>query len=162
MTSGRFWLLALLLGGAAMAAAAGCNGGGAPCTKCPPMEGRYMLQFTAGPLPADCVSLAVNLPQGPLDIQRAGSGLTATLEGVELQGTAFQSFDFNLLGIDTRPDGGSTQFSFSGRYTPGQADGGTGQIAGTFTGDYARESAQGLSRCSIIRDYTAAQQRGQP
>lgn len=161
MTSGRFWLIATAAGLTATAVAAGCGDNGAPCTTCPPIEGRYPLEFEAGTLPADCTSLGVGLPQGALDIQRSGSGLTATMDGVPMEGTLFQSNDFSLLGAQSGLDGGSTQFSLSGRYTPGRLDGGTGSIAGSFTGTYARGSAQGTRRCSIFRGYTATQQ-GQP
>ncbi|HYI00790.1 hypothetical protein [Hyalangium sp.] len=159
MTSGRFWMIAATLASTTAALAAGCGDNGSPCSTCPSMEGRYALEFAEGAIPADCASLGVTLPQGPLDIQRAGAGLTATLEGVELQGTVYQTFDFSLLGTQAALDGGSTQYSVSGRYTPARTDGGTGGISGSFTGTYARGSAQGTRRCSILRAYTAAQQR---
>jgi hypothetical protein len=161
MTSGRFWLIATGLALTATAVAAGCGNVGAPCTTCAPIEGRYPLEFEAGSLPADCASLGVGMPQGPLDIQRSGAGLTATLDGVPMEGTLFQSNDFSLLGAQAALDGGSTQFSLSGRYTPTARDGGTGSISGSFTGSYARGSAQGTRRCAIFRGYTATQQ-GQP
>jgi hypothetical protein len=161
MNSGRFWLIAAAFAITATALAAGCGDNGAPCTTCPSMEGRYPLEFEGGTIPADCASLGVELPKGPLDIQRTGSGLTATLDGVPLEGTVYQTFDFTLLGTQAALDGGSTQFSVNGRYAPGRTDGGTGGISGTFTGTYARGSAQGTRRCSIFRGYTATQ-GGQP
>jgi hypothetical protein len=161
MTTGRFWLIAAALATTATALAAGCGDNGAPCTTCPPVEGRYTVAFEPGTIPADCASLGVGLPQGPLDIQRTGAGLTATLDGVPMEGTVYQTFDFTLLGTQAGLDGGSTQFSLSGRYTPGRLDGGTGALAGSFTGAYARGSAQGTRRCSLYRAYTAAQ-GGQP
>jgi hypothetical protein len=161
MISGRFWLMATTVVGTAVAAASGCGGGHTPCTSCPPIDGRYPLEFSAGTLPANCASLSVTLPQGPLDIQHTGNLVTATLDGVEMQGTLYQSFDFTLLGSQPPMDGGSTQFSISGIYTPGSADGGSGKISGSFTGNYTRPSAQGASSCSIFRAYTATQQ-GQP
>jgi hypothetical protein len=160
MTSGRFWPIAAALTVSAVALSAACGGGsGSPCTSCPPMEGTYTVEFAAGELPAECATLGVTLPQGPLDIQRAGGGLTATWEGVELQGTLYQSLDFNLLGTEAQLDGGRTQFSLNGRYTPGSMDGGVGSLSGSFTGSYTRGSAQGPRNCSILRAYTAAQQR---
>jgi hypothetical protein len=171
MTSRRFWLFTAALArplmttamATAMATALGCGGTGAPCTHCPPIEGRYPLEFAAGAVPTDCASLGVALPKGPLDIQRAGSQLTATMDDVSLQGTVYQSAEFNLLGSQVPQDGGSsTQFSLTGTYTPGRPDGGTGKISGSFTGSYARPSAQGTSRCTLPRAYTATQQQGQP
>ncbi len=159
MTSGRFWMMAAVLAGAVLGPAVGCGGGGTPCTTCAPIEGRYPLEFAAGTLPSDCVA-GVALPTGPLDIQRSGNGLTATLDAVPMQGTLYQSTEFNLLGSQALQDGGSsTQFSISGTYTAGKPDGGLGQIAGSFTGTYTRPTAQGSGRCSIFRAYTAAQQR---
>lgn len=159
MTSGRFWLIAAALAATAVAFSAACGGSGSPCTSCPPMEGRYTVEFAAGAIPEDCAALGVTLPRGPLDIQRAGAGLTATWDEVELEGTLYQSLDFSLLGTEAELDGGRTQFSVSGRYMPGSADGGVGAISGSFTGAYTRGSAQGPRNCSIFRAYTAAQQR---
>jgi hypothetical protein len=161
MTSKRFGLIAAALVSAAVAAASGCGSGGTPCKSCPPIEGRYPLTFAAGTVPANCTSLGVALPRGPLDIQRAGGQLTASLDEVELQGSVYQTLEFTLLGTQATLDGGTTQFSLNGTYTPGHPDGGTGQIAGSFTGTYSRGSAQGASNCTLFRAYTAAQQ-GQP
>jgi hypothetical protein len=146
----------------AFAVAAGCGGStGAPCTSCAPIEGRYPLEFAAGTLPEDCAALGVDLPRGPLVIQRMGNGLNATLETVPMQGTLYQSAEFTLLGNQTGDGGSTTQFSLTGTYTPGQADGGTGKLSGSFTGTYNRPSPQGMSRCSLFRPYTATQ-NGQP
>ncbi|WP_224366452.1 hypothetical protein [Hyalangium versicolor] len=165
MTSGRFWVIATTLASTAVAVAIGCGEDGAPCTACPSIEGRYPLEFAAGSLPAECTSLGVTLPKGPLEIQHTGSQLNATLDAVGLQGTLFQNYSFTLLGSQSATDGGTTQFSLSGTYIPGRADGGTdggtGQLSGSFTGTYTRPSAQGTARCSLVRAYTATQ-NGQP
>jgi hypothetical protein len=159
MTSGRLWLIAAALSTTAVALSAACGASGSPCTSCPPLEGRYTVAFAAGETPDDCAALGVTLPQGPLDIQRAGAGLTATWEEVELQGTLYQSLDFTLLGAEVPLDGGRTQFSLNGRYMPGSADGGVGALSGSFSGSYTRASPQGQSDCSIVRPFTAAQHR---
>jgi hypothetical protein len=160
MNSGRFWLIVAALAITAVAMSAACgNSGGAPCTNCPAMEGRYMVQFAAGTDPEECATLGVPLPRGPLDIERAGAALTAHWEAIELQGTLYQSNDFTLLGTDAELDGGRTTFSLSGRYAPGSTDGGLGMISGTFTGTYTRGSPQGPQDCSHFRPYTAAQQQ---
>jgi hypothetical protein len=79
-----------------------------------------------------------------------------------MQGTLYQNAEFTLLGAQTQTDGGSsTQFSLTATYTPGRADGGTGQLAGSFTGSYSRPSPQGTGRCTLMRTYTATQ-NGQP
>jgi hypothetical protein len=162
MNSERFWLVAALLASTAFAAAAGCDGStSAPCTSCAPIEGRYPLQFASGTLPEDCAALGVDLPRGLLEIQRMGNALNATLETVPMQGTLYQNAEFTLLGSQTATDGGTTQFSLTGMYIPGPTDGGAGQLSGSFTGTYNRPSPQGMSRCSLIRPYTATQ-LGQP
>src|SRR5687767_4325643 len=98
MNSGRFWLLAIPLVGVAFLASPGCGGStGSPCTNCPPIEGTYALEFAPGPVPQDCATIGVQLPQGPLEIERTGPQLTASLNGVELSGTLYASYDFSLL-----------------------------------------------------------------
>jgi hypothetical protein len=160
MNSGRFWLIVAALATSAVALSAACgNSGGAPCTNCPPMEGRYMVEFALVATPDECAPLGVSLPRGPLDVERAGGALTATWDGIDMQGTLYQSLEFNLLGTDAELDGGRTTFSLNGRYTPGSTDGGMGMLSGSFTGTYTRGSPQGPRDCSLFRPYTAAQQR---
>ncbi|HVG60043.1 MAG TPA: hypothetical protein VNA24_15910 [Hyalangium sp.] len=162
MNSGRFVLIIAALATSAIALSAACgNEGGSPCTDCPPMEGRYVVAFAAVTNPDECAPLGVFLPRGPLDIGRAGSALTAHWDGMEMQGTLYQSLDFNLLGTDAQLDGGRTTFSVNGRYAPGSTDGGMGMISGTFTGTYTRGTPQGPQDCALFRPITAAQQ-GQP
>jgi hypothetical protein len=100
----------------------------------------------------------VQLPQGPLEIERTGPQLNASVDGVKLQGTLFQSYDFNLLSAQTQLDGGTDTLSFSGRYVPVLRDGGTGSISGSFSGDYSRTAPQGTRRCTLSRTYTATQE----
>jgi hypothetical protein len=156
MNSGRFWLVAATLVLTVVILSPGCgDNGGSPCTNCPPIEGRYELEFAAGALPADCTALGVQLPKGPLEIERTGPQLNATVDGVELQGTLFQSYDFSLLSTATAADGGTDTLNFSGRYIPTLRDGGTPQITGSFTGTYSRTPPQGTRRCTLSRGYTA-------
>ncbi|MDC0707856.1 hypothetical protein POL68_05185 [Stigmatella sp. ncwal1] len=152
MTSGRLWLAALCL------LATGCDGGGsAPCADCPPIEGRYDLEFAAGPLPAACVSEGVGLPAGPLDIQRSGGQLTGSVAGVTLQGSVYPNSTFTLLG-SRAADGGSDSLNFTGSYSAGSADGGTeAQLAGSLTRGFTRAGGTGAP-CSLIRSFTAARQ----
>ncbi len=156
MNSGRFWLLAASLAGVAFVVSPGCGGGtGSPCTNCPPIEGTYALQFAPGSVPQDCATLGVQLPQGPLEIERTGPQLTASLNGVELTGTLYASYDFSLLSSPTQRDGGVDTFTLNGRYIPVLRDGGTPQINGTFLGNYTRTPPQGTQRCTLNRSYTA-------
>jgi hypothetical protein len=159
MNSGRFWLVVVSLAGTAVILSPACgDSGGSPCSTCPPIEGSYELEFASGTLPADCAAIGVQLPQGALEIERTGPQLNATVDGVALQGTLFQSYDFNLLSPQTQLDGGTTTLSFSGRYVPVLRDGGTGSISGTFSGNYSRTAPQGTRRCTLARPYTATQE----
>jgi hypothetical protein len=159
MNSGRFWLLAAALAGTAFLVSPGCGGGtGSPCTNCPPIEGTYSLEFAPGTLPTDCTAIGVQLPRGPLEIERTGPTLNASLDGVELTGTLYQTYDFTLLSSPTPRDGGSDTWTLSGRYIPVLRDGGTAQINGTFSGNYTRTPPQGTRRCTMSRPYTATQE----
>ncbi|MDY7227985.1 hypothetical protein [Hyalangium rubrum] len=159
MTSGRFCLIAVTLAGTAVALSPGCGDSNVePCTTCPPIEGRYTLEFAEGALPAECNPLSIELPEGPLEVNRAGSQLTGTVDGVALQGTVYQTYDFSLVGARTPTDGGTETYSFSGRYVPARMDGGTGQLTGSFNGNYSRTLPTGAQRCAVGRAYTATQQ----
>jgi hypothetical protein len=159
MNSGRFWLLVVSLAGTAVVLSPGCGDNtGTPCGNCPPMEGSYELEFAAGTLPADCAAIGVRFPQGQLEIERTGPNLNATVDGVGLTGTLYQSYDFNLQSPLSAFDGGTDTLSFSGRYIPVVRDGGVGQLTGSFTGTYTRTAPQGTRRCTLSRSYTATQE----
>ncbi|SES79008.1 hypothetical protein [Stigmatella erecta] len=151
MTSGRLWLAALCL------LSTGCDDEGAPCTDCPAIEGRYALAFAEGTVPAACASQGVGLPQGPLDLQRTGSQLTGSMEGVALQGSVYTNSSFLLLGSQGL-DGGSDSLSFSGNYSAGNPDGGTqAQLTGSLTRGYTRAGSS-TAPCSLVRSFTATRQ----
>ncbi|SEK68367.1 hypothetical protein SAMN05444354_10279 [Stigmatella aurantiaca] len=151
MTSGRLWLAALCL------LATGCDEEGAPCTDCPALEGRYALVFAEGTLPAACASEGVGLPRGPLDLQRSGSQLTGSVEGVALQGSVYANSTFLLLGSQGL-DGGSDSLSFNGTYSGGSPDGGTdAQLTGSLTRGFTR-AGSATAPCSLVRSFTATRQ----
>lgn len=159
MNSGRFWLVAALLAGTAFVVSPGCgNGTGSPCGNCPPIEGTYSLEFAPGTLPPDCTAIGVQLPAGSLEIERTGATLNASLDGVELTGTLYQSYDFTLLSNSGPGDGGTDTLTLNGRYIPVVRDGGTAQLTGTFSGNYTRTPPQGTRRCALTRTYTATQE----
>ncbi|HEX8701124.1 MAG TPA: hypothetical protein VF815_19925 [Myxococcaceae bacterium] len=159
MNSGRFWLIAAVLAGTAFIVSPGCGSGtSAPCSTCPAIEGTYELEFAPGALPADCTAIGVQLPRGPLEIERTGPNLSASLDGVALSGTLFQSYDFTLLSSSGPGDGGTDTFTLNGRYIPQVTDGGTAQLTGTFSGNYSRTPPQGTRRCTLTRSYTATQE----
>lgn len=163
MTSGRFlfpfvpWVLA----GALVVNTLGCSGGSGGCTNCPPMEGRYALVLGEGTDSAGCRDVAPRLPQGPLEVSRQGSALSATLDGVTLSGTLYQTYDFRLLALGDE-DGGTPgrleSETLLGRYVPAAGDGGVVSLVGDFQGDFTSSSAAGTVRCSVTRSFTATRQ----
>ncbi|MCP3137909.1 hypothetical protein [Pyxidicoccus xibeiensis] len=163
MTSGR-----LALAGAAVMTAVltltspGCGDGATPCTDCPPLEGRYRMGFAgdAG-VGGDCATLGVALPRDkPLNIARTGDRLTGTLEGVSLTGSVSGQGTFSLAGtLAGGTDGGRTDtLSLAGRYTPSVADGGTAQLAGTYTGTFSRTGPSGPQRCNVVSPFSATRE----
>ena len=161
MTTGRipsFALAAFVL----CLAAAGCGGSSQGCLQCSPIDGRYALEFGTGMTPGTCQGVTVTLPQGALDMTRQGSELSATLEGVTLRGTLYETNDFNLLGSRVgNMDGGTAGLeseSLSGRYVAGVGDGGVDRLIGDWQGNFASTSTGGPRRCSVTRPFTATRQ----
>jgi hypothetical protein len=163
MTSGRFWFptCTLTLAGALLAASQGCGSGGSPCSECPPIEGRYALELQEAPLPSTCSGLTVTSPEGPLDVTRQGSDVTAMLEGMTLRGTLYATYDFNLVGIAGGADGGTggpDSASLTGRYIPVVRDGGVPRLEGSWQGNFSGTSGGGTRRCTVTRSFTATPQ----
>ncbi len=161
MTSGRFWFptCTFMLAGTLLAASQGCGGGGSPCSECPPLEGRYALEWQEDPLPTACNGLTVTLPVGPLDVQQRGSNVTATLDGLTLRGTLYTTYNFNLVGFaDGTADGGTggpDSASLSGRYIPVIRDGGVPRLEGNWLGDFSGANGGGTRHCTVTRSFTA-------
>src|SRR5690242_11729598 len=111
MISGRFWFPTFPLTFAgALLIGSGCGDGSSQgCIECPPMEGRYALELEPGTNPSACNGVTVELPRGPLEVSRQGSEVTATLQGLTLRGTLYQSSDFSLVGssLGQETDGGT-------------------------------------------------------
>ncbi|HEX8821800.1 MAG TPA: hypothetical protein VF794_17880 [Archangium sp.] len=165
MTSGRFWFHTCALPGvlALLSASTGCTGGGgSPCSNCPPIEGRYALQLEESAFPEDCGEVAVDLPEGPLEVSRQGSDVTATLNGMTLRGTLYTTYDFNLLGVGAETTdggiGGLESASLSGRYIPAVGDGGVPRLRGDWQGTYSGTSGGGTRYCTVTRPFTAPRQ----
>ncbi|OJH38954.1 hypothetical protein [Cystobacter ferrugineus] len=161
MTSGRIHspeLVVLLLS----LTAAGCGGTSQGCIQCSPIDGRYALEFGDGMTPGTCQGVTVTLPQGPLDMTRQGSELTAQLDGLTLRGTLYQTNDFNLLGTRAGSmDGGTAGLeseNLTGRYVAGVGDGGVDKLIGDWQGNFASTSTGGTRRCSVTRPFTATRQ----
>lgn len=174
MISGRLSRTAAVLLGALCAWTA-CGQSPPPCTECPPMEGRYSLVLQETGVPSNCPSLTVSFPTGPLDVQRTESQLTASLNGLELQGTLYATSDFTLFGSPGADggtggadggtggaDGGTGRpdsVSLTGRYIPAsEEDGGVPQLTGTYVGNHSGSSGGRPQRCTVTRSFTATRQ----
>ncbi len=164
MNSGRFGFptFPLTLAGMLLMAS-GCGGSSQGCTNCPPMEGTYGLALEPGMTPSSCEGVTVALPQGPLEVNRQGSELDATLDGMTLRGTLFQTYDFSLVGnsLGQPTDGGTSgpdSTILSGRYIPAIGDGGVPRLVGDWQGNFSSTTAGGTQRCSVTRSFTATRQ----
>ncbi|NMO21734.1 hypothetical protein HPC49_42240 [Pyxidicoccus fallax] len=163
MTSGRFVSLGgtVLMAVLTFTAPLGCGDGTTPCTDCPPLEGRYRLDFADAGVSGECTQLGVALPQGKrLDITREEATLTGSVEGVPLRGTVSSLGTFNLGGASAgSPDGGVTQvLNMTGRFTPPVEDGGTARLAGTYTGNFTRAGPNGPQRCNVVNPFSATRE----
>ena len=92
---------------------------GQPCTDCPPIEGTWFLQYVAPDFPCDGGTLAA--PQMTVSFTREGSVVRAAIDGVQLNGTLYDSYDFSLSG---QMPGGSLFVQVRGIYTASGADAG--------------------------------------
>ncbi len=128
--------------------AAAC-GNSQPCsTTCPPVEGVWFLQFIAPVFPCD--GGTAGEPPATVSFTREGSVLRGAVDGVELRGTVYDTFDFTLNG--TMP-GGGREISLRGRYVPAStSDGGNDSIT---NGNLVRST----SACRDDRRFTGARYR---
>ena len=84
-----------------------------PCADCPPVEGTWFLQYIAPDFPCDGGVLAA--PPATVAFTREGSVMRGAIEGVQVSGTLYDTYDFSLNG--QLPGGGLT-ISMRGRYNP--------------------------------------------
>ena len=122
------------------------------CNDCPPLAGGWTLIFDDPALlsaPCEAMGVAHVADALALTVTQVGSGLQGTLEGVELRGTAWDTWDFNLNGTIDQESLLLT-LAVSGRYGPGAGDGG-GRLSGAYTASHAR----GDRSCVFSRRFTA-------
>lgn len=120
-----------------------------PCSgSCPRLEGVWFLQYVAPVFPCD--GGTAGDPPMTVSFTREESVLRAAIDGVEVRGTVYDTFDFTLNG--TKPDG-TRQVSMRGTYKPATtSDGGDEQIyAGTLT--------RSTDACRDDRRFTGARYR---
>lgn len=137
-----------------VAVLAGCSGNDAkPCNTCPQVAGNWTFQFEAAGEPsAACAQLQRTTPPASFSVTQVGSSLGSELEGVEVRGTLYDTYDFGLSGTANGEDGGVTSVSLNGRYVPNVAGTDAGErLQGSFNGNYT----SGETSCVVSRGYTA-------
>ncbi|MEW6430767.1 MAG: hypothetical protein AB1730_04600 [Myxococcota bacterium] len=90
-------VLALALLALALAACTNAS----PCSTCPPLAGTYSVAWERALNLADGCAATGPQPQ-TLTFSQAGATASVLVDGVELQGSVYDTFDFSLSG--TRPD----------------------------------------------------------
>jgi hypothetical protein len=144
---------------ACLAVLAGCESDNRPCTACPPIEGRYALEFDSTTTTGSCQG--VNPPaDGTLSIGRQAASLTGSLPPYEdMRGTLYTGGDFTLSGSASTTDGGTPTDRLTVRavYLAGR-DGGVATLDGTMLEIRQRSSPSGATECSISRAFTGTRQ----
>src|SRR5438045_412211 len=117
---------------AAFALSACTCGDETACSQCPPLEGTYAMSYDSAQAASCDLS---NWRPATVAITRVGSTARSSLYGVDLSGTLFDSFRFQLTGA-TSIDGGSVSIDLHGTFVPpsNATDGGS-QIRGEYAVD---------------------------
>ena len=119
-----------------------------PCVSCPPLEGVWFLQYMT-PTRSGCSAATLPAPPMTVSLTRQGSVLHGAIDGISIQGTLYDTYDYVLSGIEAQLDGGSRTASLRGRYTKGStADAGTDTLDGTLS--------RAIPSCSEDTRYTGA------
>jgi hypothetical protein len=117
-----------------------------PCSTCPPIEGVWFLQYVAPVFPCDA-GTPLPTPPNALQLQREGSVLRSVLDGIELTGTLYDTYDFTLNG---QALGGGETVSMRALYRPASnPDAGDEQL---LEGRLTRDT----EACSEQRTFTGA------
>ena len=121
---------------AAMVLGAACTDS-LPCSNCPAMEGTYAFTWQAPTTNVTGCSRLTTPRPSMLTFNRVGSSLTSSLDGQELRGTLFDTYDFTLSGgvdiasnlrgrLVTGSDAGAIRLTGTLRTSLGVADAGLG------------------------------------
>lgn len=118
-----------------------------PCadSACPPMEGTWFFQYITPDFPCD----GGTAPTPPMTVSftREGSVLRSAIDGVQISGTVYDTFDFSLNG--QLPGGGMT-INMRGTFKPAsRADAGDDTL-------YNGRLARSTSACTDDRRFTGA------
>jgi len=155
---------AIALGAAALlGAASACSASNNACFRlCPALAGQWLVAFEPATDPSECQDIGATVRDGILDVAQQTSALSATFDGEELSGTAYDTGQFTLDGLFAPDAGGlGDAFSFRGTFTPSPTpspDGGAGgdALSGTYDATLRRQGAQGTVTCHLVRSYAAA------
>ena len=141
-------LLRVLLATVMLVPLAACNDNQPCTTNCPAIEGVWFLQYIAPVFPCDGGSAGE--PPATVAFSREGSVVRGAIDGVEVRGTVYDTFDFTLNG--TSPDG-ARNVSLRGRYKPA-----TGSDSGDET-LYDGTLIRSTNACRDDRRFTGARYR---
>ena len=145
------WLVSIFL----LGTGAACSDA-QPCSSCPNIQGVYDLRFDdSSGTPAECVTLGVSDPVGPLTLGQFGSGLTGTLGGTALRGTLYDTFDFSLSGVPDSDGGTTGGVTLHCRFIQGVADGGD-SLRGTWGTTVHQSRGTGPVDCTLNRPVTGS------
>ncbi len=114
-----------------------------PCSDCPAVEGVWFLQYVAPDFPCDAGALAA--PPATVSFTREGSVMRTAIDGVQMSGTLYDTFDFQLGG---QQPGGGLFVQLRATYVGGAADGGETLVGGRL--------ARSTDQCRDDRRFTGA------
>ncbi|MFL5318727.1 MAG: hypothetical protein ACJ790_03655 [Myxococcaceae bacterium] len=137
--------------------AAGCGSDNQTCSTCPKVEGTWAI--TSGQPDQACSN--GKAPPSSLTITRVGSTIRSTIEGNELTGTVFDTFDFTLSGATGGSTGGADagvrvpdHVELRAKFIEGTGDGGVDTFHGTWAFTPAADA--GSQTCVETRDVTGS------
>lgn len=136
---------------AALLASAACGGDTRACNTCPNVAGTWTLSFEDGELPPECEQLGRTLPAEPLVLQQVGSALTTELQGTQMTGTLYDTWEYTVFGSGD-DDAGSRTVALTGRYAQPLAALDAGE---RLQGNYNATYDEGETTCVLTRGYTA-------
>jgi hypothetical protein len=138
-----------------------CGSDNEECSSCPPIEGTWAI--SAGAPDQACAN--GRAPPQALSITRVGSIIRADIEGSELTGTVFDTFDFSLTGSVgdqvSGADGGAVKgpdtVNIRAKFVQGNGDGGSDTFRGTWA--FTPGADAGTQSCTETRQLDAVKVR---
>lgn len=131
-----------------------CSSDNELCSKCPKVDGTYLL--SSGAVDRSCDG--GREPPNLLVLSQVGSSVSAQVEGATLSGNVYDTFDVTLAG--DFPKSGDAGFvehlDWRARFVEGGTDGGAATLHGTWT--FTPGVPPGTAVCSETRQVTGTRQ----